>query len=76
MPQHIADHVLSDSEFPPVSTNSEGNNPHDKLKPRNIDIRELREASQNPVKLITGLVKRTADPKGHLISALLETLKH
>jgi len=76
MPQHIADHEISSSEFPPVSTNSEGNNPHDKLKPRNVEIRELREFSDNPVKLITGLVKRTADPKAHLINALLETLKH
>lgn len=76
MPQHIADHELSDSEFPAVTVNTEGNNPHDKLKPRNLNIRELRELSQNPVKLITGLVKRTADPKSHLISALLETLKY
>lgn len=76
MPQHIADHEISSSEFPPVSINSQGNNPHDKLKPRNVVIHQLREFSQNPVKLITGLVKRTADPKAHLINALLETLKH
>jgi DNA-binding transcriptional LysR family regulator len=76
MPQHIADHEITSAEAQIESTNSEGNNPHDKLKPRNIFIRELREFDQNPVKLITGLVKRSADPKSHLITALLETLKH
>lgn len=81
MPQHIADHEVSNDKTPSVSiNNSVGNNPHDKLKPYNVEIRALREVSElgnnNPVKLITGLVKRTADPKAYLISALLEALKH
>jgi DNA-binding transcriptional LysR family regulator len=76
MPQHIADNEISSAEFSPVTTNSAGNNPHDKLKPRNVVIRQLREVEGNAVKLITGLVKRSADPKSHLINALLETLKH
>jgi len=75
MPQHIPDSEVSNSELPSVSSNSVGNNPHDRLKPRNVEIRELREPKENPVRLITGLVKRTADPKAYLISALLETLK-
>ncbi|MEH6456601.1 MAG: LysR family transcriptional regulator [Cocleimonas sp.] len=76
MPQHIADDDVSNPNSPSTLSNSDGYNPHDKLKPRNIITRQLREPSETPVKLITGLVKRTADPKGHLISALLETLKY
>ncbi len=75
MPQHIPDSEVSNSELPSMSSNSVGNNPHDRLKPRNIEIRELRDPKENPVKLITGLVERTADPKAYLISALLGTLK-
>ena len=75
MPQHIPDSEVSNSELPSMSSNSVGNNPHDRLKPRNIEIRELRDPKENPVKLVTGLVKRTADPKAYLISALLGTLK-
>jgi len=72
MPQHIPDHEL-DNTAKPTKLSKRSDNPHDKLKPSNVIITEL---SENPVKLITGLVKRTADPKAHLISALLETLKH
>lgn len=48
-------------------------NPHDKQKPRNIRIMEL---GKSPIKLISGLVERTANPKAHLVAALYESLKN
>ena len=76
MPQHIPDLVTKESLGEKVIDTEiihREENPHDKLKPRNLQIRPL---SDNSVKLVTGLVKRTADPKAHLIKILLETLKH
>ena len=76
MPQHIPDSVIAE-QLNEITLNTEirhlDENPHDKLKPRNINIRPL---SINTVKLITGLVKRSADPKAHLIKVLLQALKH
>lgn len=72
MPQHIPDHELSEGEDPNVLQKKELPSPHDKLKPRNVRIIEL---SKNPVKLVTGLVERTGDPKAHLIAALYDTIK-
>ena len=76
MPQHIPD-LLKDEQLADSDIKSDlrhrEENPHDKLIPRNLDIRPL---SNNSVKLVTGLVKRTADAKAHLIKVLLESLKY
>lgn len=72
MPQHI---VNNDDNSTSLNDNK-NNNPYGNLKPRNIKIIDLKDHSQNSVKLITGLVKRTSGPKEHLITALLETLKN
>lgn len=76
MPQHIPDDDVSNSDYNPVLTGYNQSNPHDKLKPPNINTIQLRDPSKSSVKLVTGLVKRTADPKAPLISAFFETLKH
>ena len=76
MPQHIPDLMPEeplDKKVIDTELIHREENPHDKLKPPNVKIRPL---SSNSVKLVTGLVKRTADPKAHLIKVLLETLKH
>jgi len=76
MPQHLPDISFDDNEND-VTIESElhrnEENPHDKLKPMNINIRPL---SKNSEKLVTGLVERAADPKAHLIQVLLKSLKH
>ncbi len=76
MPQHIPD-LESEVEISEKNIDTDMRhreaNPHDKLKPRNLQIKPLAKSS---VKLVTGLVKRTADPKAHLIKVLLDTLKH
>ena len=46
--------------------------PHETQKPRNIRIYKLGE---NPMRLTTGLIERTSDPKAHLIAALYNALK-
>ncbi|WP_299877790.1 LysR family transcriptional regulator [uncultured Cocleimonas sp.] len=73
VPQNIAEHEIST-----MSTNVEkdkkkdNQSPHEKQKPRNIRIYKL---GQNPMRLTTGLIERTADPKAHLVAALYSALQ-
>ncbi|GAA0407811.1 LysR family transcriptional regulator [Cocleimonas flava] len=46
--------------------------PHENLRPRNIRTFTL---GTNPMRLTTGLIERTADPKAHLIAALYGALQ-
>jgi len=73
VPQNIEEHEIST-----MSTNAEkdkkkdNQSPHEKQKPRNIRIYKL---GQNPMRLTTGLIERTADPKAHLVAALYSALQ-
>ena len=86
VPQNIAEHEVSSmtdnvekieehevGKDKKKSIHSHHNqSPHEKQKPRNIRIYKLGE---NPMRLTTGLIERTADPKAHLIAALYNALQ-
>lgn len=73
VPQNIAEHEISTMIANADKDKKKDNqSPHEKQKPRNIRIYKI---GQNPMRLTTGLIERTADPKAHLVAALYNALQ-